>query len=156
KLYVAILMAAASFTASASDQDVTITNGHTATFSATSNLFSTNGSDTINFYGLAAGQYEVLLSYSGVLTKITAASLNGFDPEEISTGKRSSSGFFDISAGSPFVLKLWGSVTGDPTLALYGGNISVKAVPEPETYGMLLGGLAMLGMVSRRKAKKSA
>jgi len=63
-------------------------------------LLSTNSSDTINFYGLAASQYEVLLSYSG-----------------------------------------------DPTLALYGGNISVKAVPEPETYGMLLAGLAMPGMV---------
>lgn len=29
-------------------------------------------------------------------------------------------------------------------------------VPEPETYGMLLAGLGMMGVVARRKAKKSA
>ena len=31
---------------------------------------------------------------------------------------------------------------------------SVSAVPEPETYGMLLSGLALLGFVARRKAKQ--
>ena len=35
-------------------------------------------------------------------------------------------------------------------------NVSVLAVPEPETYAMLLGGLGLLGFVSRRKASKNA
>jgi hypothetical protein len=30
------------------------------------------------------------------------------------------------------------------------------AVPEPETYGMMLGGLGLIGFIARRKAKKAA
>jgi hypothetical protein len=37
-----------------------------------------------------------------------------------------------------------------------GGNatVSVSAIPEPDTYGMVLAGLGLLGFISRRKAKR--
>lgn len=35
--------------------------------------------------------------------------------------------------------------------ATYTGSINVTAVPEPETYAMLLGGLGILGFLSRRR-----
>ena len=41
----------------------------------------------------------------------------------------------------------------------YGGsldNVSVTAVPEPETYAMMLAGLALMGTIARRRKNKAA
>jgi hypothetical protein len=35
----------------------------------------------------------------------------------------------------------------------YGGNLNVSPVPEPETYLMMLGGLAIVGMAASRRKK---
>ncbi|MYN19121.1 PEP-CTERM sorting domain-containing protein [Rugamonas sp. FT107W] len=156
------LLAVASFAASAANQTVGVTAGPVYTFTGTGSLFSNHdvpgdtGYDVISFTGLAAGSYEVLLSYSGTNTRITAASLNGQAPDDLSTGKKSSSGFFDVTDNSPFTLKLWGTIVGAPASANYNGTLTITPVPEPETYGMLLGGLALMGVVARRKAKKAA
>ncbi|MES2129404.1 MAG: FxDxF family PEP-CTERM protein [Pseudomonadota bacterium] len=55
-----------------------------------------------------------------------------------------------ITAG-PVVLTVTGKSWG--TLATYTGSANVVAmpVPEPETYGMLLGGLAAIGLLARRR-----
>ena len=36
---------------------------------------------------------------------------------------------------------------------LYNGSISVAAVPEPETYAMLLAGMGVMGFIARRRNK---
>lgn len=37
----------------------------------------------------------------------------------------------------------------------YAGTVSVSAVPEPETFGMLAAGLGLIGFVARRRNKQS-
>lgn len=62
-----------------------------------------------------------------------------------------------LVAGSYYV-QVIGKIVGTQG-GSYGGDISVltaSAVPETETYGMMLGGLALLGVVARRKAAKKA
>jgi len=41
--------------------------------------------------------------------------------------------------------------TGADIAASYSGTINVTAVPEPETYALMLGGLAVIGFVARRR-----
>jgi len=55
-----------------------------------------------------------------------------------------------------YYLLVSGNVLGNGT-SRYDGAITVQAaaVPEPETYGMLLGGLAVLGLVARRRKSDS-
>jgi hypothetical protein len=45
-------------------------------------------------------------------------------------------------------------ITGvnSPGQAAYSGNISIAAIPEPETYVMMLAGLMAVGFVARRRS----
>jgi hypothetical protein len=55
------------------------------------------------------------------------------------------------TSSSPFVL----SLTGKPGyFGAYGGSMTasaVSAVPEPETYAMMLAGLALIGSIAVRR-----
>ncbi|MBV7534628.1 FxDxF family PEP-CTERM protein [Duganella sp. sic0402] len=66
------------------------------------------------------------------------------------------SGFVSGTNKLDFVVSNWAQNSGNPTgLRVEFATSSVMAaVPEPETYAMLLGGLAMLGAVARRRKQK--
>lgn len=59
------------------------------------------------------------------------------------------SGSTPLAAGNYF-LQIDGYVAS-PTGGSYGGILAVTPVPEPETYGMLLAGLGLLGFMARRR-----
>lgn len=54
----------------------------------------------------------------------------------------------------PLVLTVYGTVdtSNAAASASYAGTINVAPVPEPATYGMLMGGLGILAFLARRRA----
>ncbi|TWI40743.1 putative secreted protein with PEP-CTERM sorting signal [Pseudoduganella flava] len=53
----------------------------------------------------------------------------------------------------PLVLTVYGTAEGlmGAASASYSGTINVSPIPEPSTYGMLLGGMGILAWLARRK-----
>lgn len=156
KFIVAGLLAAASFSAVAGDQTLVINaDGLTHNFDAViGDGILSGGHDLITLGNLGAGTYNIGITVSGQKLSFndTLSNLNGTKGQAFAFGGLK---FFGVEYNGvgPFVLDLAGTAA---TGASYNGTYTVSAVPEPETYGMLLGGLALMGVVARRKAKKSA
>lgn len=99
----------------------------------------------LTFATLAAGTY-----------KFTIATYNNF-----ANGTTLAQGFrFDNQTAIP--LAQWtqpanhGNMGSHYSVHLSGVDSAVSAVPEPETYAMLLAGLGILGAVTRRKNRKNS
>ena len=56
---------------------------------------------------------------------------------------------FGLTSGT-YAIKVDGTVVGNGGGA-FGGDVTIAAVPEPETYGMLLAGLGLVGFMARRR-----
>jgi hypothetical protein len=85
---------------------------------------------------------NVLATYNGSATTISGSKVDTWELNQ-----------FGLTSGT-YVLEVDGTVVGNGG-GVYASDITVTAaVPEPETYGMLLAGMALLGAVARRKAKK--
>ena len=156
KFAIAGLLAAASLSAFAADQSVEIVDGVGSFDSMVvgNDGVLSGGWDVLTFNGVGPGVYDVVLTISGQNLSFDAAAstLNGIKGEAFSSGKLK---FFGVEATttSPFVLNLAGIANN--AKAIYSGELTVAAVPEPSTYGMLLGGLGIMGFLARRKSKQA-
>ena len=149
---------------------VTLALASSASFAAGGPLDLSSGSAGLQGTP-AAGSFADVYTFSLVSTVVASASItsvvNGaqdIDFSSIVISGPSGSFSFSLLLGDP--VEVWSlssttlapgsytltlSGTNSPAGASYGGNLAVSAVPEPETYAMLLAGLGGLGFVVRRR-----
>jgi hypothetical protein len=111
---------------------------------------------SVGTFDLAAG---VIAVTPGTVDGISIGNFELFNSAGLSLGGlQKSSGLSDVWTLSTthlvpdsYYLMVSGTLLGSEA-ASYGGTLTtVNAVPEPETYGMLIGGLGLLGFLARRR-----
>jgi len=126
--------------------------------------------DTFTFSFAGAASVDVWLNTSADLAVLgqqqivfTSANLNGIELDLLPTRDRNGTRFrfaalAEGQTTGDFVLTVSGYAgllgsTGENITASYSGGINAIAtpVPEPESYALMLGGLAAIGFVARRR-----
>ena len=125
----------------------TFADRYTFTLSGGTSIFA----DTFSSSGNAKNGLDILdlslFNADGLVLKGTQLSTGKTDQWELSSGPLAAGNYFLLVSGT-VLSKAAGSYTGSTTLA-------VSPVPEPATYGMLLGGLGLVGAVAARRQRKS-
>lgn len=157
-LVAAALLAAAASGSHAANVTVTLGNDGTLGFGAGS-ITGATFTDTWNlalgsFVPPASGKLKFessLTSFDGIT--FTSVTLNGIAFDLTSPVPKLSVAYGSGSSAQafPWVLSVSGTTDG---LGSYGGQLSVSAVPEPETYALMLAGLGALGFIARRRSQR--
>jgi hypothetical protein len=137
-------------------------NNNGATF-ADHFTFSVTGTTSMNFDAIVSSisrTADTGLDFSGLsLYRVGGGTGTGDTGADtlITNGTSLHSGEMDVwtlssdnlAAGDYYVL-VSGNLVSD-TSASFGGAVMLAPVPEPETYGMMLAGLGVLGFLARRR-----
>lgn len=106
--------------------------------------------------GFSGDRFEIFANGTSLgltsFAPIAAGDEQQFDAATALSDGRWSNGSWNLAAGSY-------TITGVAHLSPFGGGygqMSVTAVPEPESWAMLLAGLGMLGAIARRRMSRRA
>ena len=133
---------------------VPVVTGGVATFENES-FSGTSFTQVINFNNLTNGVYNIDGVMSAVYLTLTSVDLNGsfWDLASVNSGK-----FWfvsiEVSSATPRILTLTGSRSASANSS-YTGSLTVTAVPEPESYALMLAGLGLIGTIALRRSKAS-
>lgn len=172
KIFAAVALAAASLAAGSAyaadiSQSKTITlTGGTIDYGRS---LQANAGDTFrdrwNFTLSSTGDIGtgVVAVSPGLVDAIAITGFSLFNSAGLSLGGvQHASGLADVwtintnhLVADSYYLLITGTVLTSQAIS-YGGNVTVTAVPEPATYGMLLAGLGVAGFLARRRKNDKA
>lgn len=174
-LALSLLMSTAAYADFADDYDVSswtqsLNGGAISTAAApylVSMVSSNDGSgpDNTDFTITAAGSGWVSFDWAYINGDIAGSGLDPFGyllngvftqlTMDDDFGVQSGSESFMVAAGDEFGFRIFAtdSVLGSSTASIR--NFSAPPVPEPETYAMMLAGLALVGTMVKRRAARS-
>ena len=143
-----LAVAASTLPAFAGNQTIDLSSGY-ASFGSTAPLLA-GGDDVISFINLAGGTYDFTVSVNSQYIANLGASLNGTALATAAFGVFRFA-YLEGQSTLPLTLTVTGTTITSP-LASYSVTMSATPVPEPETYAMMLAGLAAIGFLARRRA----
>lgn len=146
--------------------DITFSTSYNASGSMLGVLFATDANDTLysNPSSFAAlinptANIQAVLAANVVGLNSYAFGTNYIKPDH-STANLTSLLNLNFTAGTHYYAFIAGGSAYSTSGQLYDSSVdytfSIAAVPEPETYAMLLAGLGMVGVVARKRCKTAA